>query len=149
MYLCLAKQMAVVARRLSDQFAQHKSALHALQKRKIEEVQLCSLIHDNRERRTKTTYGQKQPGDVYKGDIALRDLRSILNAFDQNGCKLIPSPLCRLEGVHLGLVSWAKPSVGQNQMHPSYSPARRRAFGEPGHVPRQLHALYRSGDVLR
>lgn len=87
-----------MARRLSDQFQQHKSALDALQKRKREDVQLCSIVHDSRERRTTTTYGKKQPGDVYRGDIALRDLKNILIAFDQNGCALPPPPsLCRLQ----------------------------------------------------
>ena len=62
----LAENMALVGRRLSDHFAQHKSALHALQKRKIEDVQLCSIVHDAKDRKSKTTYGQKQPGDVYK-----------------------------------------------------------------------------------
>lgn len=127
MYLCLAKKMAVVARRLSDQFQQHKQALHALQKRKIEDVQLTSLIHDNRERRTKTTYGQKQPGDIYKGDIALRDLKNILIAFDQNGCALPPSPLCRLPS-HSTLPHTDERSENQVLFHDSFMRSTARVL---------------------
>lgn len=78
--------MAVVSRSLSFEFSSHKAGLRALQKRKVEEIQLTSLVHDAREHRTAAyTYGQRQPGDVYKGDVALRDLRNILHAFDRNG----------------------------------------------------------------
>lgn len=111
--------MALVGRRLSDQFAQHKSALHALQKRKIEDVQLCSLIHDAKDRKSKTTYGQKQPGDVYRGDIALRDLKNILLAFDANGCALHPSPLCRLRS-HPVLSHTDERSENQQMFHESF-----------------------------
>ena len=116
--------MALVHRRLSDAFAQHTAALQALQKRKRQDVQLVNIVQDSHNRQTKTTFGQRQPGDVYKGDVALRDLNAILAAFDANGCARPPAR--------------ARPRARAPTRAPP-SAARRRAQRKPGVVPRLLH----------
>lgn len=70
---------------LFREFEQHRDDMQSLVKRRVEEVQLSSVAHDDKRSRATETYGVRRPSDAYEGDVALRDLRAILARFDALG----------------------------------------------------------------
>jgi hypothetical protein len=119
--------MSPISGSLFRAFEQHRDNLTALLKRRVEEVQLSSVAHDDKRHRVTESYGVRRPSDAYEGDVALRDLRAILARFDALGYERCALPSTReVSGPHAS--GRARRSEQQKQFHEAYTRACARVL---------------------